>query len=474
MTGCSMMCCTKSFDMRNFRLKSNAFCQICFLFTYVQTRANPAFFNVLDFGAKGNGVTLNTKAIQATIEACSESGGGTVLFPAGKYRSGTVFMKSNVTLLLEAGAVLAGSTELKDYPVTVSKVRSYTDIYTDKSLIYGEGLENIGITGQGTLDGNGASFEKNGPYKNRPYMIRFIHCNRVRVRDINLVNSPMWVQHYLDCEDVSISGISVNSRVNSNNDGIDIDGSEQVRISDCSIFSGDDGIVLKSTLNKPCRNVTITNCVISSDCNAFKLGTETNGGFQNIALSNCTLYDTRLAGITLQLVDGGTMDRVSISDITMNNVGTAIFIRLGNRARPFIENTAKPGMGKLSNVIISNVQATEIGNTGCAISGLPGFPVENLLLHNIHLTFKGGGTQELMKREIPEIPEEYPEFEMFGMLPAYGFYCRHGSNLRLDGIELDFKGMEARPAIICDDISGLELQNIKAVIQGTVPAYLAS
>ena len=166
---------------------------------------------------------------------------------------------------------------------------------------------------------------------------------------------------------------------------------ENVRISDCFIFSGDDGIVLKSTLDKPCKNVTITNCTISSDCNAFKLGTETNGGFQNISFSNCTIYDTHLAGITLQIVDGGTLERVSVSNITMNNVGAAIFIRLGNRARPFAENVAKPGMGRLSHVIIDNIQGTNIGKTGCSITGLQGFLASDIILSNICLKFEGGG-----------------------------------------------------------------------------------
>ena len=314
-------------------------------------------------------------------------------------------------LYLEAGAVLEGSKNLDDYPVTVPDVRSYTDNYTDRSLIYGEGLENIAITGQGTLDGNGASFKPSDDlrkkdlfqwYKVRPYMIRIINCKDILIRDVTIINSPMWVQHYLACEDVNIDGITVNSRVNNNNDGIDIDGCNKVRISNCDIISGDDAIVLKSTLDKPCNNVTITNCVISSNCNAFKLGTETNGGFQNITLSNCTIYDTRLSGITLQMVDGGTLDRVSISNVTMNNVGTAIFIRLGNRARPYSENDPKiytnregvnknipkPGMGKLSDVIISNIQADNVGNTGCSITGLPGYPVENITLdeHPDHIS----------------------------------------------------------------------------------------
>jgi polygalacturonase len=313
------------------------------------------------------------------------------------------------------------------------------------------------------MDGNGRSFK--GPYKVRPYMIRIINCKDVLVRDLTIINSPMWVQHYLACENVNIEGISVDSRRDFvNNDGIDIDGCKNVRISNSEIISGDDAIVLKSTLDLPCRNIVVTNCIISSNCNGFKLGTESNGGFENITFSNSVIYDTKLGGISLELVDGGILDKVSVSNITMDNVGTAIFIRLGNRARPFNEKMEKPGMGSLSNIIISDIQATNVGNIGCSITGLPGYPVKNISLNNIRLKFEGGGTREFVNREIPEIPEKYPEFRMFGMLPAYGFYCRHAENLSFQDVELGFIKKDDRCAIVCDDVVNLELFRIKAMI----------
>lgn len=424
--------------------------------------AKPGWFNVADYGARGDSATLNTKAIQSAIDACAWAGGGTVYFPAGNYISGTLYLKNNLTLHLEAGAVLTGSGNLSDYPVTISGIRSYTDNYTDKSLLYGEGLSNIGITGEGTLDGNGTSFS--GPYKVRPYMIRIINCRDVRVKGVTIRNSPMWVQHYLACENIVIEGITVNSRRDKvNNDGIDLDGCVNVRMSDCLIISGDDGIVLKSTLNQPCKNIVVTNCIISSDCNGFKLGTETNGGFENISFSNSVIYDTRLGGISLELVDGGILDRVTVSNITMDKVGAAIFIRLGNRARPFGDAMEKPGMGQLSNVTISNIQATNIGSTGCSVTGLPGHPVRNVSLNNIRLMFEGGGTREMTSREIPEVAEKYPEFGMFGVLPAYGFYCRHAENLSFNDVDAGFLKPDNRHAFVCDDVNGLELYRIKAM-----------
>ena len=429
--------------------------------------ANPASFNILDYGAKGDGTTLNTKSIQSAIDDCANGGGGMVYFPPGKYVSGTLFLKSYITIFLDAGAVLMGSKNLEDYPVTVPTVRSFTDTYTNKSLVFAEGLEHIAIIGQGIADGSGASFK--GPYIVRPYMFRIINCKNVLVKDITIINSPMWVQHYLACENVNIDGVTVKSRINGNNDGIDIDGCKNFRMSNCVIISGDDAVVLKSTLDRPCKNVTITNCLISSNCNGFKLGTESNGGFQDITVSNCTIFDTRFCGISLELVDGGILDRVSVSNITMDNVAAAIFIRLGNRARPFTDSMAKPVMGKLSNVIISNVQATNVGNTGCSITGLPGYPAKNITLENIRITYRGGGTQDLVNREIPEVAEDYPEFGMFDQLPSYGFYCRHAENVTFNDVELDFTEPDARPAIVCEDIQGLELYKIKARLMGNEP-----
>ncbi len=418
-----------------------------------------ALYDVRDYGAKGDGKTLCTQAIQKAIDECSKAGGGTVYLPPGAFLSGTIYFKTGVTLKLAAGCTLLGSADLKDYPPTVPALRSYTDNYTDKSLIYGENVERIGIIGEGIIDGQGASFK--GPYKVRPYMIRFIECRNVTVRDVTIRNSPMWVQHFLACDDVRIAGITVRSLVNANNDGIDIDSCRRVVISDCNIESGDDAIVLKSTTARVCADVVITNCVLSTRCNALKMGTESNGGFQNIAIANCVIYNTRLAGVALEIVDGGTMDRVAVSNIAMNGVGAPIFLRLGNRARPFKEGMETPRQGAMRNITISNVEATGANPTGCAISGLPDAAIENVTLSNIRLSFEGGGTTADAARAIPEKPTDYPEYAMFGRLPAYGFFCRHVKNLRLNGVELALASPDARPPFVFDDVSDLELSGCR-------------
>jgi hypothetical protein len=225
-----------------------------------------------------------------------------------------------------------------------------------------------------------------------------------------------------------------------------------VVISDCNISSGDDAIVLKSTSARICRDVTVSNCVVSSHCNGLKMGTESNGGFKNIVMTGCAIYDTRLAGVALEIVDGGTMDRVVVSNITMDRIGAPIFLRLGNRARPFKNDAEKPGIGAMRNITISNIEATGANPTGCAIAGLPEAAIENVTLSNLRLSFDGGGTKAEAGRTVPEKPADYPEYSMFGRLPAYGLYCRHVKGLRLLNVQLQLARPDQRHAVVFEDV----------------------
>ncbi|MHC4807045.1 MAG: glycoside hydrolase family 28 protein, partial [Planctomycetota bacterium] len=206
----------------------------------------------------------------------------------------------------------------------------------------------------------------------------------------------------------------------------------------------------------------VSNCVLSTRCNALKMGTESNGGFENIVITGCSIYDTRLAGVALEIVDGGTMDRVVVSNITMNKVGAPIFLRLGNRARPFKKDMKKPGIGILRNVTISNIEATGANATGCAISGLPEAVIENVTLSNVRLSFAGGGTKEDASRAIDEKPEAYPEYSMFGRLPAYGFYCRHVKGLKLLNVQLQLAKGDGRHALVLEDVEDALIDGLDA------------
>jgi hypothetical protein len=443
---------------------------ILYLFVTASALAAIQVYDVRNYGAEPDGQTLCTKGIQKAIDECAEAGGGTVYLPPGKFLSGAIYFKSGVTLHVASGCTLLGSPNLEDYPPAVQAFRSYTDNYTDKSLIYGENLQRVAIVGNGVIDGQGHAFK--GPYKVRPYMIRFIQCRDVLVKDVTIKSSPMWVQHYLACDNVRIDGITVTSRVNGNNDGIDIDCCHNVIISNCNVSSGDDAIVLKSTAERLCKNVAISNCVLSSHCNALKMGTESNGGFQNIAITGCSVYDTRLAGLALEIVDGGTMDRIVVSNVTMNKVGAPIFLRLGNRARPFKKDMETPGIGVFHNVTISNIEAAGANSTGCAISGLPGHAIENLTLSNLRFSFEGGGTKAQGSRDIPEQSESYPEYSMFGPLPAYGFYCRHVKGLKLSNVQLQLAQADQRHALVCEDVQDMLIDSLDVAFSRDASAMI--
>jgi len=429
-------------------------------------------YDVRAFGAVGDGDTLDTDSIQQAIDAAADAGGGTVGLRGGTFLSGTLVLRSNVTLAIEAGAILRASRDIADYPDhTPQIVYLYQPRFT-KSLIYAEGAENISLVGRGLIDGQGEHFPaRPGDDKARPYILRFSECRNVHVRDLSFRNSARWLSHYLACENVVIDGITIHSRIRENRDGIDIDSCSGVRVSNCHIETGDDAIVLKATANRPCRRVTISNCVLSSMASALKLGTESNGGFEDVTISNCTIFDTGYSGIGLMSVDGGTLDRVSISNITMNNVKVPIFVRLGNRARP-IPGAEPPGVGAARNITISNVQAGGVGNVGCSITGIPGFPVEAVTLQNIRIRYEGGGTAEDAARQIPELEGSYPSGKMFGTLPAYGLYCRHVKNLRLHNLDLGCEAADQRPALVCDDVHDLDVFGLRATANSTTEAVI--
>lgn len=440
-------------------------------------------WDVFRFGAKGDGTTLDTRAIQAAIDQCHNEGGGKVYLHNGQFISGTIILKSHVTLYVEAGAILRASSNLDDFPIMPSKYPSYTgDMLTNKMLIYAEDARNISICGRGTIDGRGDDFIK-GPYlrpsfSGRPRIIHMRGCEDIAIRDITLYNSASWVQSYQSCNKMIISGITVDSRENKdiekprhadapgrNCDGLDLVDCNFVRVSDCLINSGDDAICLKSfSPGESCSNITITNCIVSSNASGIKIGTETAGIIEDITIQNCVVYDTRRDGIAIMTADGARIRRVNISNISLRNIKTsAIFIRLGTRLKPYRKN-AVPAVPVLQDIVIENIQGTRISmGYGCSITGLENLPVENLILKNINLSFEGGGQIKDIDREIPENEKNYPNGEIFGVLPAYGFYIRHVRNIIMDDIQLDYTEPDHRPAIYCDDVSQLEIRNLKAM-----------
>lgn len=452
-------------------------------------------YDVKEYGATGDGVTLDTNAINQAVDACHAAGGGVVYLPPGTYLSGMVILRSNVTLYLEAGATLLGSKNLSDYSSQPGPpARGDAN---QQHLVFARDAENVGLAGPGRIDGQGSAYwipsgrvqlppgeawrdviAYDWKHLARPSpMIEFYNCKNLRIEDVQIENAAGWTLRPIHCDNVFIRGIKIKNPVyGPNTDGIDATCCHNVFVSDCLIDTGDDAICLKSEnpYGEPLRtskNITITNCVLSGCCNGLKFGTATHGGYENIVFSNSVIFNEDvplssriISGIALEMVDGGYIEGVVISNIRMQRVRTPIFIRRGNRT-PRPDGTP----GALRGVMIENLYATGSILTS-SITGLPGFDVEDVTLSNIRIESDENGKASWVDRKIAEIPKSYPEARNFGRLPCYGLYCRHVTGLRLRDLEFTGGEKEARPVIACDDVKNLDIAGLRSTpIVGTQP-----
>jgi hypothetical protein len=451
------------------------------------------FFNIKDFGATGDGVTLDTAAINQAIDACSSAGGGMVYLPPGNYLSGTVVLKSNVTFYLEAGATLLGSKNISDYtPQSQQSGKNNHTFAQDLEdaagyhLIFARDAENVRLAGMGKIYGPGEAFwiplkdKKHTAFDSwkvihpRPSpLLEFYNCRNLRLEDIRIENSSGWTLRPIHCDNVFIQGISIKNPVyGPNTDGMDPTCCQNVFISNCFIDTGDDAICLKSENPygeelRTSRNITITNCVLTTRCNGLKFGTATHGGFENVVFSNSVVCNGNvmpISGVSIEMVDGGWVEGVVISNIRMQRVRTPIFVRRARRtARP--DGTA----GTLRGVMIENIHASGSSLTS-SISGIAGFDVEDVTLSNIRIDSDENGKADWVSHTVPEREKNYPEAHAFGHLPSYGIYCRHVTGLRLQNVEIKPGTSEERPAIFCDDVKNVEISGLRCQpITGTQP-----
>lgn len=419
---------------------------------------------ITNYGAIGNGNQLTTKYIQKAIDECNANGGGRVVVPLGDFLTGTIRLKSHVELYLERGAKISGSKDRADYP----------KIAGERGLIFALEATDVGITGNGEINGNGKAFFKGDNAPDRPFLVMIKKCSKVLVSGIGLKNPAFWTFRLLYNDQVKVDGINIYAHVNFNNDGLDID-SKNVTISNCIIDTDDDALCFKSDSSFICQNVTVSNCVLASNCNFIKMGTASIGGFKNINVSNCVLRRasesrfrfwersvpgvtepvTGLAGIALEIVDGGMMDGININNIVMDGVQTPLFIRLGSRSN---------ATGAIRNVMISNITAKSASRIASSITAIPGFRVENLVLRDINIQSPGGGSEADYMAKIPEQERAYPENRMFGTsLPAYGMYLRHVSNISLYNVHFNPTAREARPAVYIEDGQAIRIFDLNAI-----------
>jgi hypothetical protein len=448
--------------------------------TATHTRAGTVY-NIMDFGAVGDGAVINTGPINEAVKTCAAAGGGTVLIPPGKFVSGTITLLSGVELHLQRGATLLASTDRRDFPRQPQpSYRSLKDRGGWFALIYAAQASDIGITGAGTIDGNGALQQPDpslfgGDLDGRPRNILLISCSMVRIEGVRMLNSGMWNQHYLDCQDLTIDRIAVYNHSNRNNDGLDLDGCRRVVVANSVFDSDDDGITLKSTGPAMTEDVVITNCIVSSFCNAIKAGTESTGGFRNIAISNCVVKPSRslthpifntprhgITGISLEIVDGGLMDGVSISNIVIEGTECPLYIRLGNRARKYSADAPEPPVGAMRNLLLENIAARKTGNFSSSITAIPGHYIENVILRGIQFFNQGGLTKEEHLSDYESVPEDergYPQPTVWGNLPSSLLFIRHVKNLLLADFQFGSELPDPRAPIVAVDASRLVIRN---------------
>ena len=481
--------------------------------------SSPSFtvpvFNIKDFGALGNGTTVDSKPINDAIDAAVKVGGGTVYFPAGNYLSYSIRLKSNITLYLDQGSVLLAADSAAggkyDEPETgaTNKFQDYGHSHWHNSLIWGENLENVSILGPGTIYGKGLSrgFYTNESWEKRgihagPYMweggankaIALKLCRNVILKDFTILYGGHFGILATGVDNITID----NLKMDTNRDGMDIDCCFNVRIANCTVNSPyDDAICLKSSFAlgyaRPTQNVTITNCQVSGyDLGTFhngtyqrknfnqvpdqegptgriKFGTESNGGFKNITISNCVFDYCR--GLALETVDGALLEDVTITNITMRDiVNSPLFLRLGARMR----GPADMQIGKLRRVLISNVIAYNAdAHFASLISGLPGNDIEDVKLNNITIYYRPiDSPAAKIQGVVPEYEKVYPEPQKFGVLPAYGFFIRHAKKIELNGVNISYMGNETRPAVWLDDVRGIEFRNFKAQSTKGTPLFV--
>ena len=460
---------------------------LCFLAFALTFNLHAKDYNASMFGVKSNGTTMNTRSIQKGIDYISSNGGGTLVFYVGRYLTGSIYLKSNVTIRLEEGAILLGSVNPLDYDRN----------FNWTALVFALDQQNIGITGKGVIDGRGFEVATNlvelihngiisdplrydRPNESiRPQNIYFRGCRNITISGIMLKDPGSWNQQYDQCRNLTVDGIIVDSKSYWNNDGIDIVDCDSVRVTNCYIDAADDGVCLKS--HSPdfiCKNVYVYNNKIRTSANGIKFGTASYGGFSNIKIVKNLVFDTYRSAVTFAAVDGGIVENVTVDSLRSINTGNVIFLRIGER------RTGKKG--RMNNITISNVFA-EIPSakpdagynyegpvedlprniSPSSIVGMPDAKIENITLRNIEIHHPGGGNLNFAKvgldelDKVPEMASSYPEFSMFKELPAWGFYIRHAEGIKFENVKLVCEKKDYRTPIVLDDVKDASFEQLK-------------
>jgi polygalacturonase len=453
-----------------------------------------AVHDVKLFGATGDGKSIDTPAVNRAIEAANAAGGGTVRFPPGSYLCYSIRLQSNVALYLDQNAAIiaadppssgSGGYDAAEPNTPWNDYQDYGHNHWHNSLLWGEGLENVSIFGPGLIWGRGLSRGYGpGPVAEQPGVankaISLKNCRNVILRDFSILKGGHFGILATGVDNFTVD----NLKIDTDRDGIDLDCCRNVRVSNCTVNSPwDDAICPKSSFAlgyaRATENVTITNCYVTGNyqlgtlldgtfkrhdstykgerTGRIKFGTESNGGFKNITISNCVFEGCQ--GLALETVDGGLLEDVTISNITMRDITSApIFLRLGARMR----GPQGVPVGVLRRVLISNIVCSNSDSRfGSIISGIPGHAIEDVKISHVYIQHQGGATSEAATLQPPDLEKSYPEPKMFGKMPSQGFFIRHAKNIEMNHVEISSLQEDARPAFILDDVQGARFLSIR-------------
>jgi len=455
-------------------------------------------WHATDFGAKADGHTLNTCALQAAIDYISENGGGRLILSGGDFVSGSLYLKSGVDLHISAGSRLLGSLSPWDY--IKDPVAGWT------ALLLAVGQKDISISGSGEIDGRGFEVANNYVQSvhlgliedalgldrldapKRPENIHFFRCENVSVTDVAINHPACWNQQYDQCRNLLIERVKVDAKCYWNNDGLDVVDCSDVIIRDCDFDASDDVFCFKSHVPYGVsENVLVENCRGRSSANGIKFGTVTRGTFRNFVFRNIEIYDTFRSAVTIASVDGATIENIKIDGLRSTNTGNPIFLRTGSRnggAAPCLRNIVirnmyaevpfeKPDAGYMYEGPVEDLPRNVCPS---GIQGIPGLRIQNVLLENVEIHYPGKadasyafrGTSKAELEAIPELEKSYPEYSNWKELPAWGFYIRHADDITFKNVKIVVEDEDYRPAVVADDVNGLDLKGL-TIIQKSAP-----